>query len=72
MFCRGEIPEMNKILDKDDVTIMKRAIYATQVSDVMYIKITFCISKWLLISLMLPELKITRNLQTTANYIIIW
>ncbi|XP_047018327.1 glycogen [starch] synthase, liver isoform X2 [Ictalurus punctatus] len=27
---RGEIPDMSKILDKDDFTIMKRAIYATQ------------------------------------------
>ncbi|KAL7882408.1 hypothetical protein SRHO_G00000660 [Serrasalmus rhombeus] len=27
---RGEIPDMNKILDRDDFTIMKRAIYATQ------------------------------------------
>ncbi|XP_060745640.1 glycogen [starch] synthase, liver [Tachysurus vachellii] len=26
----GEIPDMSKILDKDDFTIMKRAIYATQ------------------------------------------
>jgi len=28
---RGEIPDMSKILDRDDFTIMKRAIYATQV-----------------------------------------
>ena len=28
---RGEIPEMNNILDRDDFSIMKRAIYATQV-----------------------------------------
>ncbi|XP_023672546.1 glycogen [starch] synthase, liver [Paramormyrops kingsleyae] len=27
---KGEIPDMNTILDRDDVTIMKRAIYATQ------------------------------------------
>lgn len=27
---RGEIPDMNAILDRDDFTIMKRAIYATQ------------------------------------------
>uniref|UniRef100_A0A8C9QV70 Glycogen [starch] synthase n=1 Tax=Scleropages formosus TaxID=113540 RepID=A0A8C9QV70_SCLFO len=27
---KGEIPDMNKILDRDDFTIMKRAIYATQ------------------------------------------
>lgn len=27
---RGEIPDMNSILDRDDFTIMKRAIYATQ------------------------------------------
>ncbi|XP_029902121.1 glycogen [starch] synthase, liver [Myripristis murdjan] len=27
---RGEIPDMNTILDRDDLTIMKRAIYATQ------------------------------------------
>uniref|UniRef100_A0A673I6G0 Glycogen [starch] synthase n=1 Tax=Sinocyclocheilus rhinocerous TaxID=307959 RepID=A0A673I6G0_9TELE len=27
---RGEIPNMSKILDRDDFTIMKRAIYATQ------------------------------------------
>ncbi|KAJ3612017.1 hypothetical protein NHX12_020295 [Muraenolepis orangiensis] len=27
---KGEIPEMNSILDRDDFTIMKRAIYATQ------------------------------------------
>ncbi|KTG40887.1 hypothetical protein cypCar_00001061 [Cyprinus carpio] len=27
---RGEIPDMSKILDRDDFTIMKRAIYATQ------------------------------------------
>uniref|UniRef100_A0A8D2LBT0 Glycogen [starch] synthase n=1 Tax=Varanus komodoensis TaxID=61221 RepID=A0A8D2LBT0_VARKO len=27
---RGEIPDMNKILDRDDLTIMKRAIYSTQ------------------------------------------
>lgn len=31
VFFRGEIPDMSKILDKDDFTIMKRAIYATQV-----------------------------------------
>uniref|UniRef100_A0AAY4AWZ8 Glycogen [starch] synthase n=1 Tax=Denticeps clupeoides TaxID=299321 RepID=A0AAY4AWZ8_9TELE len=28
---RGEIPDMNKILDRDDFTIMKRAIFATQI-----------------------------------------
>lgn len=28
---RGEIPDMNNILDRDDVTIMKRAIFSTQV-----------------------------------------
>uniref|UniRef100_A0A8C1A0P4 Glycogen [starch] synthase n=1 Tax=Cyprinus carpio carpio TaxID=630221 RepID=A0A8C1A0P4_CYPCA len=28
---RGEIPDMSKILDRDDFTIMKRAIYATQI-----------------------------------------
>lgn len=28
---RGQIPDMNTILDRDDFTIMKRAIYATQV-----------------------------------------
>ena len=28
---RGQIPDMNSILDRDDFTIMKRAIYATQV-----------------------------------------
>ncbi|XP_032645653.1 glycogen [starch] synthase, liver isoform X2 [Chelonoidis abingdonii] len=27
---KGEIPDMNKILDRDDVTIMKRAIFSTQ------------------------------------------
>ncbi|CAL8324067.1 unnamed protein product [Lota lota] len=27
---KGEIPEMNNILDRDDFSIMKRAIYATQ------------------------------------------
>ncbi|XP_034298026.1 glycogen [starch] synthase, liver [Pantherophis guttatus] len=27
---RGEIPDMNKIIDRDDLTIMKRAIYSTQ------------------------------------------
>uniref|UniRef100_H3AMW4 Glycogen [starch] synthase n=1 Tax=Latimeria chalumnae TaxID=7897 RepID=H3AMW4_LATCH len=27
---KGEIPDMSKILDRDDLTIMKRAIYATQ------------------------------------------
>uniref|UniRef100_A0A4W3JBA3 Glycogen [starch] synthase n=1 Tax=Callorhinchus milii TaxID=7868 RepID=A0A4W3JBA3_CALMI len=27
---KGEIPDMNRILDRDDLTIMKRAIYATQ------------------------------------------
>ncbi|KAK7895691.1 hypothetical protein WMY93_021016 [Mugilogobius chulae] len=27
---RGQIPDMNSILDRDDFTIMKRAIYATQ------------------------------------------
>uniref|UniRef100_A0A8C4S758 Glycogen [starch] synthase n=1 Tax=Erpetoichthys calabaricus TaxID=27687 RepID=A0A8C4S758_ERPCA len=27
---KGEIPDMNKILDRDDLTIMKRAIYSTQ------------------------------------------
>ncbi|XP_026092332.1 glycogen [starch] synthase, liver-like [Carassius auratus] len=27
---RGEIPDISKILDRDDFTIMKRAIYATQ------------------------------------------
>ncbi|XP_048191131.1 glycogen [starch] synthase, liver [Perognathus longimembris pacificus] len=27
---RGEIPDMNTILDRDDVTIMKRAIFSTQ------------------------------------------
>ncbi|XP_019371226.1 PREDICTED: glycogen [starch] synthase, liver isoform X1 [Gavialis gangeticus] len=27
---RGEIPDLNKILDRDDITIMKRAIFATQ------------------------------------------
>ncbi|XP_055009642.1 glycogen [starch] synthase, liver [Boleophthalmus pectinirostris] len=27
---RGQIPDMNAILDRDDFTIMKRAIYATQ------------------------------------------
>ena len=30
-FLRGEIPDMTSILDRDDFTIMKRAIYATQV-----------------------------------------
>uniref|UniRef100_A0A8C2FG28 Glycogen [starch] synthase n=1 Tax=Cyprinus carpio TaxID=7962 RepID=A0A8C2FG28_CYPCA len=32
LYCihRGEIPDMSKILDRDDFTIMKRAIYATQ------------------------------------------
>lgn len=28
---RGEIPDMNTILDRDDLTIMKRAIFSTQV-----------------------------------------
>ncbi|NXK52131.1 GYS2 protein, partial [Chauna torquata] len=28
--CRGEIPDLNKILDRDDITIMKRAIFSTQ------------------------------------------
>ncbi|XP_010787439.1 glycogen [starch] synthase, liver-like [Notothenia coriiceps] len=27
---KGQIPDMNSILDRDDFTIMKRAIYATQ------------------------------------------
>ncbi|KAM5172375.1 glycogen [starch] synthase, liver isoform 2-T2 [Mantella aurantiaca] len=27
---KGEIPDLNKILDRDDLTIMKRAIYSTQ------------------------------------------
>ncbi|KAM9312512.1 glycogen [starch] synthase, liver [Gastrophryne carolinensis] len=27
---KGEIPDMNKILDRDDLTVMKRAIYSTQ------------------------------------------
>ncbi|XP_030409232.1 glycogen [starch] synthase, liver isoform X1 [Gopherus evgoodei] len=27
---KGEIPDLNKILDRDDVTIMKRAIFSTQ------------------------------------------
>ncbi|XP_075711749.1 glycogen [starch] synthase, liver [Rhinoderma darwinii] len=27
---RGEIPDLNKILDRDDLTIMKRAIFSTQ------------------------------------------
>ncbi|MEJ1280044.1 glycogen synthase 2 [Cricetulus griseus] len=27
---RGEIPDMNSILDRDDITIMKRAIFSTQ------------------------------------------
>ncbi|XP_056409803.1 glycogen [starch] synthase, liver-like [Hyla sarda] len=27
---RGEIPDMNKILDRDDLSIMKRAIFSTQ------------------------------------------
>ncbi|XP_021529502.1 glycogen [starch] synthase, liver isoform X1 [Aotus nancymaae] len=27
---RGEIPDMNNILDRDDITIMKRAIFSTQ------------------------------------------
>ncbi|KAJ7415993.1 Glycogen [starch] synthase, liver [Willisornis vidua] len=27
---RGEIPDLNKILDRDDITIMKRAIFSTQ------------------------------------------
>ncbi|XP_025785912.1 glycogen [starch] synthase, liver isoform X2 [Puma concolor] len=27
---RGEIPDMNNILDRDDVTVMKRAIFSTQ------------------------------------------
>lgn len=30
-FIRGQIPDLNNILDRDDFTIMKRAIYATQV-----------------------------------------
>lgn len=30
---RGQIPDMNTILDRDDFTIMKRAIYATQVQE---------------------------------------
>uniref|UniRef100_A0A8U7MED2 Glycogen [starch] synthase n=1 Tax=Corvus moneduloides TaxID=1196302 RepID=A0A8U7MED2_CORMO len=28
---KGEIPDLNKILDRDDITIMKRAIFSTQV-----------------------------------------
>uniref|UniRef100_A0A7N6AY67 Glycogen [starch] synthase n=1 Tax=Anabas testudineus TaxID=64144 RepID=A0A7N6AY67_ANATE len=28
---KGQIPDMNSILDRDDFTIMKRAIYATQI-----------------------------------------
>ncbi|NXL78302.1 GYS2 protein, partial [Leptocoma aspasia] len=28
--CRGEIPDLNKILDRDDISIMKRAIFSTQ------------------------------------------
>lgn len=31
LILRGEIPDMSSILDRDDFTIMKRAIYATQV-----------------------------------------
>ncbi|NXC67484.1 GYS2 protein, partial [Anhinga anhinga] len=27
---KGEIPDLNKILDRDDITIMKRAIFSTQ------------------------------------------
>ncbi|KAF4802503.1 Glycogen [starch] synthase, liver [Turdus rufiventris] len=27
---KGEIPDLNKILDRDDISIMKRAIYSTQ------------------------------------------
>lgn len=27
---RGEIPDLNKILDRDDLTVMKRAIFSTQ------------------------------------------
>lgn len=29
--CRGSLPDMNKMLDKEDFTMMKRAIFATQV-----------------------------------------
>ncbi|TRY81368.1 hypothetical protein DNTS_021188 [Danionella cerebrum] len=32
---RGEIPDLSQILDRDDFTIMKRAIFATQVSRCM-------------------------------------
>lgn len=32
---RGQIPDLNNILDRDDFTIMKRAIYATQVCGVV-------------------------------------
>lgn len=28
---RGSLPDMNKMLDKEDFTMMKRAIFATQV-----------------------------------------
>lgn len=31
LILRGEIPDMSSILNRDDFTIMKRAIYATQV-----------------------------------------
>lgn len=30
VFTSGQLPDVSKILDKDDFTIMKRAIFATQ------------------------------------------
>lgn len=37
-FIRGQIPDLNNILDRDDFTIMKRAIYATQVCACVCVK----------------------------------
>lgn len=44
-FLRGESPDMNSILDRDDFTIMKRAIYATQViqSHTFHLKTQLCL-----------------------------
>lgn len=33
---RGSLPDMNKMLDKEDFTMMKRAIFATQVWSVSW------------------------------------
>lgn len=45
-FARGEIPDMDSILDRDDFTIMKRAIYATQVIRSMLPSSLFWLEIW--------------------------